>query len=85
MEAQRAEEDFLEEEDPASVRRSSSRTPTPTSPESPLHRGCSLHAHSLHTPDCITGATHAPRAPLTAASTACTQGVSDKLTSTRAL
>ena len=36
MEAQRAEEDFLEEEDPASVRRSSSRTPTPTPPTIPL-------------------------------------------------
>lgn len=56
--------------------------PTPR-PESPLGRRGSLHAHSLHTPDCITGATHAPRAPLTAASTACSQGVSDKLTSTR--
>lgn len=62
-----------------------SQAPPPGAPpESPLGEGCPLHIQSLHTPDCITGAAHAPRSPFTATSTAPSQGVSDKLTSTRA-
>lgn len=58
--------------------------PPPGAPAESSGQRLPLHTHSLHTSDCTTGATHAPRSPLTAASTTCGQGVSDKLTSTRA-